>query len=268
MKLFHNKFIGKALAVLFGVGAAGYLAWTFSYFGAWVGSTFLDQTLPGAALTLTIFCAIVMALAVLYVFFYIEYAKEDVEAYEYDRGDGSFIKAFRGLKRGVLGLELFSLLFRFVQLLIMPGSWAAHLALGLAMAGVGFALLYLAHLFGKTLHAQVNRPYEVEAERLSNDAGNEVINKSRKHFKRLGVDQLRRVANGDFSALDDVRDADEQERIDEANERAQKRADWQARKGKAKSAMTKFLQPRDEDPTPAPLELPGSNGHNKRPANF
>lgn len=267
MKLFHNKFIGKALAVLFGLAAAGYFAWTFSYFGAWIGATFLEQTLPGAAETLTIFCAAIMALAVLYSFFFIEYAKEDVEAYEYDRGDGSFNRALKRLKWGVLGLELFSVLFRFIQLLIMPGNWAAHLALALAMAGVGLALLWLAGLFGKVLHAQVNVGYEVEAERLQNEAGHEVIHKSRKHFRKLTVDQMRRVAAGDFSALDDVRDADEQERLDAANERMQKRADWQARKGKAKSAMTKFLQPRGDDPADF-LEQPSHNGHSKRPVNF
>jgi hypothetical protein len=36
MKLFHNKLLGKILAVLFGLAAALYFAWTFSYFGLWL----------------------------------------------------------------------------------------------------------------------------------------------------------------------------------------------------------------------------------------
>ncbi len=103
MKLFHNKFLGKILAVLFGLAAASYFAWTFSYFGIWLGERF-QGVFPEAPTTVGMICGFVMFLAVLYSYFYIEYAKEDVRAYELDRGDGTFLRALKQLKWGVLAL--------------------------------------------------------------------------------------------------------------------------------------------------------------------
>src|SRR5258708_18996315 len=154
LKLFHNKFLGKILAVLFGLAAALYFAWTFSYFGIWLGERF-QGVFSVSPFIVGVISGIVMFLAVLYSYFYIEYAKEDIRAYELDRGDGSFMRAHKQLKWGVLGLELFSLLFRLFQL-----NFAL---IGIAMVGIGLALLWLAHLFGKVLHAQVNVPHHVEA---------------------------------------------------------------------------------------------------------
>ena len=92
VKLFHNTVLGKLLAVLFGLAAASYFAWTFSYFGLWLGERF-QGVFPEAPTTIGLICGFVMFLAVLYSYFYIEYAKEDVRAYELDRGDGTFLRA-------------------------------------------------------------------------------------------------------------------------------------------------------------------------------
>ena len=268
MKLFHNKFVGKALAVLFGLAAAGYFAWTFSYFGAWVGSTFLDQTLPGAAITLTIFCAIVMALAMLYAFFYIEYAREDVEAYEDEQGDGSFIKSFHQLKRGVLFLELFSLLFRFIQLAYTLGNMALHIALGLAMIGVGLALLWLAHHFGKVLHAQVNAPHDVVADRMKNEAGHQLWRGAPKLMKRMSADQLKRLADGDETTLDEVRDMDDAERQGALTNAEKRRVDRQTRREQSRAMASHYLKPRRKPDDPADFLASHNGKHPNSTGNF
>src|SRR5262245_23483098 len=70
MKLFHNKVLGRILAVLFGLAAASYFAWTFSYFGLWLGERF-QGVFPEAPTTVGLICGFVMFLAVLYSYFYI-----------------------------------------------------------------------------------------------------------------------------------------------------------------------------------------------------
>src|SRR5258708_12814365 len=146
LKLFHNKFLGKILAVLFGLAAALYFAWTFSYFGIWLGERF-QGVFPESPFIVGVISGIVMFLAVLYSYFYIEYAKEDIRAYELDRGDGSFMRAHKQLKWGALVLELFSLLFRLFQL---------HFALlGIPFVPIVLALLCLAPLLLNVLLAHL-----------------------------------------------------------------------------------------------------------------
>lgn len=257
MKLLHNKFIGKLLALILGLACAVYFGWTFSFFGFWMGEHF-QGALPEAPTTIAMACGVVMFLAVVYTFFFAEYTKEDVLAYEDDKGDGSFIKALHQLKWAVLGLELFSLLFRLFQL-----NFAF---IGLAMVGIGLALLWLAHLFGKVLHAQVNVPHDVEASRVMNEAGRKVWSETRKQLAKIkNVDALRRVAAGDLSPIDQVRDVDEQERIGSDTRAAERRREDQERRNRARQAASRHLAPRASDDPDFLLthnsKHPNSNGH-------
>ncbi len=236
MKLLHNKFIGKILALLLGLACAVYFGWTFSFFGFFMGTHF-QGAFPEAPTTIALACGLVMFLAVIYTFFFAEYTKEDVLAYEDDKGDGTFIRALKQLKWAVLGLELFSLLFRLFQL-----NFAL---IGLAMVGIGLVLLWLAHLFGKVLHAQVNVPHDVEASRLMTEANRRVLSESYKNLGRVkNINALRRIGSGDFTPIDDVKDADERDRIGSDTRAAQRRREDQERRNKARQAATRHLAPR------------------------
>jgi hypothetical protein len=249
MKLFHNKLLGKILAVLFGLAAALYFAWTFSYFGLWLGERF-QGVFPEAPTIVGMICGFVMFLAVLYSYFYIEYAKEDVRAYELDRGDGTFLRALRQLKWGVLALEVFSLLFRLFQLGFAP--------IGFAMVGIGLALLWLAHLFGKVLHAQVNVPHDVEAGRTMEEAGRQVWQAAPRLMKRMSHEQLRRLASGDPQPLDEVNDQLAREREREVSNAERCAREDQERRERARTMNSRYLAPhRHDDPVE---KMPATNG--------
>jgi hypothetical protein len=256
LKLFHNKLISKLLAIILGLACALYFGWTFSFFGYWMGEKF-HGAIPGGPEMISLACWIVMSLAVIYTFFYAEYTKEDVLAYEDDRGDGSFERALKQLKWGILGLELFSLLFRWFQL--------DFALIGVAMIGIGLALLYLAHLFGKVLHAQANAPHDVEASRVMRDAGSRVWQETRRYMRKIkSVDDLRSIADGDLSPIDRVKDLDEQERRGADTRQAQRRREDQERRDKSRGAASRHLRPRDDIPFPDArmneASRPGQNG--------
>jgi hypothetical protein len=249
MKLFHNKILGRILAVLFGLAAASYFAWTFSYFGLWLGERF-QSVFPEAPTTVGMICGLVMFLAVLYSYFYIEYAREDVRAYELDRGDGTFLRALKQLKWGVLSLEVFSLLFRLFQLQFAP--------IGFAMVGIGLALLWLAHLFGKVLHAQVNVPHDVEAGRTMEEAGRQVWRAAPRLMKRMSHEQLRRLATGDPQPLDEVNDQLAREREREVSNAERRAREDQERRARARNMNSRYLAPRrSDDPVDV---MPSTNG--------
>ena len=229
---FSQQSLRENLSGLFGLTAASYFAWTFSYFGLWLGERF-QGVFPEAPTTVGLICGFVMFLAVLYSYFYIEYAKEDVRAYELDRGDGTFLRALKQLKWGVLALELFSLLFRLFQLNFAP--------IAFAMVGIGLALLWLAHLFGKVLHAQVNVPHDVEAGRTMDEAGRQVWSKAPHLMKHMTHDQLRRLAAGDPQPLDEVNDRLSREREREVSNSEKRAREDQERR--APSTEDEFALP-------------------------
>lgn len=237
MRIILNGTIGKFLAIIEGLVTAGYFAWGLYYFGEWMGKTFLEN-IPGGSQTLGILCAVIMFLAVLYRFFYIEYAREDVHAYEDDRGDGSFEKALKQLQWIVLFLEIGSLAFRW---------WVAQWSFpGLVMVFIGLLLLWLSYILGKVLHAQVNRPQDVEADRIMYKAGSRIWQGLGKHINHMNVDQLRRIASGDPTPLDEVKDLSTREREREMSRAEQRRQEGQERRNRARDFATGFLAPRNE----------------------
>lgn len=249
MRFFHNKLVSKILAVILGLACALYFGWTFSFFGFWMGEKF-QGAFPEAPQTIAVACGVVMFLAVVYVFFYVEYVKEEVNAYEDDKGDGSFETALKRLKWAILGLELFSLLFRVFQL-----NWAP---ISLAMVGIGIVLLWLAHLFGKVLHAQVNAPHDVEAGRVMDEAGKRVWRITRSHLSKIkDVDALRRISDGDLTPIDNVKDEHERLQGNIISRALQRRQEAQARRDKNRDAASKHLKPRD----PVDIMPSSSNGN-------
>lgn len=203
MKVFHNKLIQKLIVVALGLLSAGYFAWNFYYFGYWVGTHFLSTVFEGPDM-LGYLCAALMFGAVITVFFYAEYMYEDVKAYSDAKGDKSFVDAFKEIKWWVTGLEVFSVLFRWYIL-----NWSV---VGFILLGAGLVLMRFTFVLGKAFHAQVNRPHEVEAGRIMEEAGRMVWEKGRKNLRHMNADQLRRVATGDPLPIDEVKDIREQER--------------------------------------------------------
>lgn len=260
MKFFHNKFVGRLLSVILGVACAIYFGWTFSYFGFWMGEKF-QGALPEAPSLVALACGLIMFLFVIFAFFYYEYTKEDVQGYEDDKGDGSFIGALHQLKWAVLGLELFSLLFRLFQLNFAP--------VGIAMVGIGVVLLWLSHLFGKILHAQANAPTDIEMDRISEEAKNRAAAIARAEMHNIDdLESLRRIGDGDFSPIDGVKEARDHEITEQQTNAEKRRKDAQAQREKARASTRRWLTPRKpEDPADF-IEQPSQNGHSKRPVNF
>ncbi len=244
MKLFHNKLIGKLLAAILGIACAVYFGWTFSFFAYWLAQSFIGDSAISPRIAAWI-GGVIMFLAVVFVFFFAEYAKEEVDAYSEFRGDYSFSKALRQLKWAILFVELGSLLFRLFQLNFAP--------IGIAMVAIGLALLYLAHLFGKVLHAQVNVPLDIEAGRVREDAGRKALGAVRRGLDRItNADDLRRIHAGDFSPIDKIKDEDEQDRSDEITRKKKRDREIEAKRASDKQATQDYLKPRDKI---------SSNGH-------
>lgn len=256
MKVFLNKRVGRLLAVLLGGSCALYFGWTFSYFGYWMGEKF-QGALPEAPSIVALACGVIMFLFVVFAFFYYEYTKEDVQGYEDDKGDGTFIRALNHLKWAVLTLELFSLLFRLFQLNFSP--------VGIAMVGIGVALLWLSHLFGKILHAQANVPADIDMDRVSQEAKQRAASIARGEMRNIDdLESLRRIGDGDFSPIDAVKEARDHELAEQETNADRRRREAQEHREKSRESTRRWLTPRNPDPTPV-LEPPGSNG--KHPVN-
>ncbi len=232
MKIFHNSFFSKVLIVGFALAIAMYFAWSFYPFGEWFGSTFLKD-IPRSAGLFGALAASIMSIAVIFGFFYSEYTREDVEAYEVHKGDGSFIKAFKELKWWVVGLEVFSLLFRWYTL-----HWSFF---GVVLVGVGLVLLRLSFVLGKVIHAQANKPYEIMAQRAIDTAGRDVISDSMRYLKKMTVEQKRRFFNGDVSVVGEVKDVKENERLTSDRKRKEREDEVEKQREKSKGVTSQLL---------------------------
>ena len=115
LRFVHNRSIVKYFLAALGIAFAFYFAWSFYPFGEWVGKHFL-QDAPGGTQVLGIVSAAILGGCVLIVVFYKEYIREDTQAYSLATGDVSFMRAFKWFVWFVIGLELFSVLFRAILL--------------------------------------------------------------------------------------------------------------------------------------------------------
>jgi hypothetical protein len=187
------------------VAFALYFAWSFYPFGDWVGRHFL-QDAPGGPTLLGLLSAAILGGCVLIVVLYKEYIKEDTLAYSLATGDASFANAFKWFVLFVMGLELFSVLFRAILLDFSPVSWV--------MLGVGVLGIAVTYVVGKILHVQVNRPPSVAAKYMREEAGRSVFEEGHKlvRGKKLSTAQKRQIAAGNPAPIDEVRDEKARER--------------------------------------------------------
>src|SRR5260370_20274102 len=268
IKLLHNRLIVKYFLAVIGIAFAVFYGFCFYAFGDWAGHTFL-QDFPAGAQVLGWICFAVMFGLVWISLFSKEYMKQNSHAYSAATGDQSFRLAFTAFTVFIVGMELVSVLFRVILIRFGPLSFVVLLA-GLA----GMALVFI---ISKLLHSEVNRPAAVAAAHLRETAARAAFEDGEKVLPELSIGQKRRVAAGSARPIDDVRNAKWQERedavaadrkrqqdVDDDLAKRQRIADADKRKNEA--LYEQMISP--ADPTPAPLELPSSNGHSKRPANF
>src|SRR5215471_14619500 len=208
LRFVHNRSIVKYFLAALGIAFAFYFAWSFYPFGEWVGRHFLLDA-PGGPTLLGLISAAILGGCVLIVVFYKEYIKEDTQAYSLATGDNSFMNAFKWFVWFVLGLELFSVLFRAILLNFSPVSWV--------MLGVGVLGMGVTYVVGKILHVQVNRPPSVAAQYMRNDAGRKVFEDGQNMVRKgkFSIPQLRQLAGGNPQPIDDVRDEKARERENE-----------------------------------------------------
>ena len=205
LRLIHNRSIVKYFLAALGLAFAFYFAWSFYPFGEWVGTHFL-QDAPGGPTVLGLVSAAILGGCVLIVVFYKEYIKEDTIAYSLATGDHSFAQAFRWFVFFVLGLELFSVLFRAILLNFSPVS--------IVILGVGVLGMAVTYVVGKILHVQINRPPSVAARYMREEAGRSVFEEGHKlvRGKKLTTAQKRQIASGNPLPIDEVRDEKARER--------------------------------------------------------
>src|SRR5260370_36296886 len=199
LMLIHNQSIVKSFLAALGIASAFYCAWSFYPFGEWVGTHFL-QDAPGGPRLLGFISAAILGGCVLIVVFYKEYIREDTQAYSLATGDVSFMNAFKWFVWFVIGLELFSVLFRAILLNFSPVS--------IVMVGAGVLGMAVTYVVGKILHVQMNRPPSVAAKYMREEAGRSVFEEGH-HLVRghkLTTQQKRQIAGGDPTPIDQVRD--------------------------------------------------------------
>ena len=253
LRLIHNRSIVKYFLAALGIAFAFYFAWSFYPFGEWVGKHFLMDA-PGGPQLLGIVSACILGGCVLIVVFYKEYIKEDTEAYSLATGDMSFTKAFKWFVWFVLGMELFSVLFRAILLNFSSVSWVI---LGVGLMGMG-----VTYVVGKILHVQVNRPPSVAARYMREEAGRSVFDEGTKlaRGKQLTTAQKRQIWSGNPQPIDDVRDAQAAEREQEVKAVEERRRIAEENDRDHKDFYRKMLAPKPDNGS--------SNGHSKQSPSF
>jgi hypothetical protein len=265
LRLIHNRLLGKYALAFAGLVIAGYFAANAFPIGDWSARQFLTDV-PGSPQILGGLAALMMFVLVILLFFHREYFREDIKEYSRLRNDDRFINAFKWFSWFVLALEFCSVSFRWYLL-----NWSR---LGLVLFAIGIVGLGLTHILSLVLHALVNRPAASAAAHLRETAAREVFEDGEKVLPSLSIRDKRRVAAGDPSPIDNVRNKKWQEREDavEADRKRQKAidddlaerqriADAEARKNER--FYTQMVSP--EQPTPDPLEMPSQNGHSRNP---
>ena len=252
LRLLHNRSIVKYFLAALGVAFACYFAWSFYPFGEWVGNHFL-QDAPGGPGLLGLISAAILGGCVLIVVFYKEYIKEDTIAYSLATGDASFAHAFRWFVLFVMGLELFSVLFRAIELSFSPVS--------MVILGVGVLGMAVTYVIGKILHVQMNRPPSVAARYMREEAGRSVLEEGRKlvRGKKLTIAQKRQIAGGNPDPIDRVRDAQAAEREREVQAAEERRRIAEENDRQNNDFYQKMI---------APVENSSPNGQKRPPTNF
>lgn len=219
MKGFHNATIGKTLAVIFAVGIHLMFAVGAYYLGLFLAHLILDSD-GWLAQIIAVAYAVAVFLGSSWAFVYGEYAKQDVQAYASVYG-GWGVWSLRALILFIGLNEIGSLGFRLTQVDEAHRPW-------LAIAGI--ALLGIAYMLGKVIHAMANRPIQVQVSRMIDAVGRSYVDDVTKNATKLTAADKLRVLQGDISPLNTVRDVREQERIEAERTRLQAQEDKAMRK--------------------------------------
>jgi signal transduction histidine kinase len=252
LRLLHNRSIVKYFLAALGLAFACYFAWSFYPFGEWVGTHFL-QDAPGGPKLLGFISAAILGGSVLIIVFYKEYIKEDTQAYSLATGDTSFVHAFRWFVWFVMGLELFSVLFRAILLNFSSVS--------IVLLGVGVLGMAVTYVIGKILHVQMNRPPSVAAKYMREEAGRSVFEEGYQlvRGKKLTTTQKRQIAGGDPRPIDEVRDEKAREREREVQAFEERRRIAEEEQARNDAFYQKMI---------APTESSLSNGQSKHATPF
>jgi hypothetical protein len=254
LRLLHNRSIVKYFLAALGLAFAFYFAWSFYPFGEWVGNHFLQEA-PGGPGLLGLVSAAILGGCVLIVVFYKEYIKEDTIAYSLATGDESFANAFKWFVFFVMGLELFSVLFRAILLNFSMVS--------IVILGVGVLGMAVTYVVGKILHVQMNRPPTVAARYMKEEAQRSVFEEGHKlvRGKALTIAQKQQIGAGDVEPIDEVRDEKAMAREREVKAVEERRRIAEQKQREDQEFYEKMVAPRNKDKS-------SSNGHSKQPASF
>ena len=269
LRLIHNRHIPKYALAAAGLLFVFFFGWNAYPIGEYSGKQFLTDV-PGGPAILGAIAALLMGALVFILCFAKEYLREDVAAYSRLRNDDRFIKAFKWFTWTVLAMEFCSVAFRWYLL-----NWQR---LGLILFAIGIVGIFATSIISLVLHAVVNRPAAVAAAHLRERASREVFEDGEKVLPNLSIGDKRRVAAGDASPIDDVRNRKWQEREDAVaadRKRQQDAADELTKRErvakendrKNEEFYHQMVDPAEPDPTPEPLELPAQsqNGHSRNP---
>lgn len=196
LRLIHNTKIPKYFLALAGLVIVAFFALNTYPVGHWFGEQFLQ--FPGGPEILGIVSAAFIGIAVFIMFFHKEYLKNATRNHSDDTGDHSFENAYRWFVWFVLGLEMCSVAFRWIEL---NGSKLGWVLLGLGLLGVGMSIV-----LGKILHAMMNPTPERVAYELREKAGVLAFEEGAEQLPYLTNEQKRQIAAADNTPLDAVRD--------------------------------------------------------------
>ncbi len=245
LKWIHNKKIPKYFLALAGLVIVVFFALNSYPVGYWFGEQFL--TFKGGPELLGIVSAAFIGICVFIMFFHKEYLKKATHNHSDDTGDASFKNAYQWFVFFVLGLELCSVAFRWIEL---NGSKLGWVLLGLGLLGVGMSVV-----LGKILHAMMNPTPARVAANLREEAGRTAAQEGIDQLPYLDNEQKRMVAGSDNSPLDNVQDERAMAREREVKAVEERRRIAEQEKEENEKMYQKMITPRS---------TASSNGHSPK----
>ena len=258
LKLIYHPNVVKYAITLAGLLFVAFFAWNMYPIGFYSGQQFLTD-IPNGPVMLGAIAALLMGALVFIACFHKERLREGVGIFSRLRNDPRYLRAVKWFTWIVLAMEFCSVAFRWYLL-----SWSR---VGLVLLAIGIVGVVATYLISLISHAVMNLPPAVAASQLREEAGRQVFEDGRKHLKGLSIGEKRRVAAGDASPIDNVRDIKAQEReaaVAEIKRQAQQAADEEAERERIADDENR----RNQEFYEQMVAPPGSNGHSKRPANF
>jgi len=245
LKWIHNKKIPKYFLALAGLIIVAFFSLNTYPVGHWFGEQFL--TFPGGPEILGVVSAALIGICVFIMFFHKEYLKRATYNHSDDTGDTSFKNAFQWFVLFVLGLELCSVAFRWIEL---NGSKLGWVLLGLGLLGVGMSVV-----LGKILHAMMNPTPARVAANLREEAGRTAAQEGIDQLPYLNNEQKRMVAFANNAPLDNVQDERAMAREREVKAVEERRRIAEEEKERNATMYQKMITPRSKS---------SSNGHNSK----